>query len=204
MVEKNALIGSSGPRLRRRSNAPSAHPLTSSSPCLAVPDHRRQAIIHRLQSCAESVTGTELAEQFGVSRQVIVQDMAVLRAAGESLISTPRGYSLQQKGARRLPRAVVAVQHTPEQTDDELLALVAVGATVVDVAIDHPVYGEMRGTLMIRTADDVAAFLNRMRESGAGLLLNLTQGVHVHTLEAADAPTLDRAREALAKRGYLL
>lgn len=165
---------------------------------------RRRALRELLRSRADPITGTELAEQFGVSRQVIVQDMAVLRAAGEPLLATPRGYVAHVARGNGQRQAVVAVQHAPEQTEDELRLLIGAGVTVVDVAVEHAVYGELRGGLMIRTAADVDAFLQRLRASGAGYLSNITQGVHLHTLEAPDDATLVRAKEALAGRGYLL
>lgn len=165
---------------------------------------RRDGIITFLQRHPEGTTGTALSEHFGVSRQIIVQDMAVLRAGGLPLLSSPRGYTLISVTAPVRKRVVVAVQHTNEQTEDELLVIVDTGCTVVDVAIDHPLYGEMRGTLMLSTRADVHAFMARVQQSGAGLLLNLTQGVHVHTLEADDEAAFAAARQVLAERGYLL
>lgn len=165
---------------------------------------RRRALLQLLRAHPEPITGGELAERFGVSRQVIVQDMAVLRAAGEPLLATPRGYLVHSERGSGQRQAVVAVQHAPEQTEDELRLLVEAGVTVVDVAVEHAVYGELRGGLMIRTPSDVDAFLQRLRASGAGYLSNITQGVHLHTLAAPDDATLERAKAALAGRGYLL
>ena len=166
-------------------------------------EERRALILKALQHACQPVTGAELADQFSVSRQVIVQDMAVLRAAGEEVLASPQGYYFHRQmiGAHR---AVVAVRHTPEQTEDELLALVDVGVEVVDVIVEHAIYGEQRGMLHIASREDVRLFMKQLHETGARLLSELTDGLHLHTLEARRPEQLDRARGVLRARGYLL
>ncbi|MCS7222147.1 MAG: transcription repressor NadR [Anaerolineae bacterium] len=165
---------------------------------------RRQAILAYLQATREPVPGSALAKQFGVSRQVIVQDMSVLRAAGHPILPTTRGYIwLSAAGAPR-PRIVVAVRHTPEQTQDELERLVDLGVTVVDVIVEHPIYGEVKGQLMHSTRAHVRAFMEKLRETQARLLSELTDGVHLHTLEADDPARLDMAIAVLRQAGYLI
>ncbi len=164
---------------------------------------RRRRILEILAAATEPVTGTQLAKRLGVSRQVVVQDIAILRAAGHDVIATPRGYMLQYQRPA-VVREVVAVRHTPEQTEDELNALVDAGVEVVDVIVQHPIYGELRGTLRIATREDVQAFMNRLRVTRAHLLSELTDGLHLHTLEAPHPEALRRAKEALRERGYLV
>lgn len=149
------------------------------------------------------MTGTELASRFDVSRQVIVQDMAVLRAAGQEILASPQGYYLYRHTPENY-RAIVAVRHTPAQTEDELTILVDVGVEVVDVIVEHPIYGEQRGLLHIASREDVWRFMKRWQESGARLLSELTDGLHLHTLEARRPEQLIRAREVLRERGYLV
>ncbi len=156
-----------------------------------------------LRQAKAPLTGTTLAEMFGVSRQVIVQDIAVLRAAGEEIHASPRGYYVYPPG-RTVWRIVVAVRHTPEQTEDELLALVDAGVEVVDVIVEHPIYGELRGNLHIASRADVAQFMQQLRETKAHLLSELTDGLHLHTLEAQTNDALTRAREVLRQKGYLV
>ncbi len=166
-------------------------------------DTRRKQILQHLNNADQPVTGTTLAEQFDVSRQVIVQDMAVLRAAGYEILASPQGYYLHRPGPTGY-RAVVAVRHTPEQTEDELLALVDVGVEVVDVIVEHEIYGELRGTLHIASREDVRQFMIQWNRTGARLLSVLTNGVHLHTLAARRRAQLDAARAALRSRGYLI
>jgi hypothetical protein len=166
-------------------------------------EERRKRIVKILRENNQPVTGTELANRLAVSRQVIVQDMAVLRAAGEEILASPQGYYLYHHVPEN-HRAVVAVRHTPAQTEDELTALVDVGVEVVDVIIAHPIYGEQRGMLHIASREDVRQFMKQWQDSGARLLSELTGGLHLHTLEARRPEQLDRARELLRERGYLV
>jgi hypothetical protein len=166
-------------------------------------DDRRRRILGRINASAEPVTGTELARELGVSRQIVVQDMAILRAAGADVIATPRGYiGAGARHGRETYREVLAVQHPPEMTEAELTALVDVGLRVVDVIVEHRIYGELRGLLMIESRADVAEFMQRIE--GAELLSTLTRGVHLHTVESSRAGAIAAGREALRRLGILL
>lgn len=166
-------------------------------------DQRRQRIVGIISSAPIPVTGTELASQLSVSRQIIVQDMAILRAAGADIISTPRGYLIGSQHASRAKfRGTLAVRHTREQIAQELNALVDVGLRVVDVIIDHPIYGELRGLLMLESRADVRSFLSRL--AGTEPLSSLTRGIHLHTVEASRAGAIEEGRDALRDVGILL
>ena len=164
---------------------------------------RRDQIITLLQIDPAPITGTTLAERFNVSRQVIVTDVAVLRAGGHLIQASPQGYYLYQPLAGG-QQTIVAVQHTPAQTEDELIALVDVGVEVVDVIVEHPIYGEQRGMLHIASRADVRLFIDRLQETGARLLSELTDGLHLHTLEARRPDQLEQAKAVLRRRGYLV
>ena len=165
---------------------------------------RRQRVIETLAAAPQAVTGLELAGRLGVSRQVIVQDIAVLRAGGAEILATPQGYILASRLRPAAHQLVVACRHTREQVEHELTILVDQGVTVVDVIVEHPIYGEIRAPLWIRSRADVAAFMQRLVENQATLLSSLTRGVHLHTLEASESALLVAARAALADHGYLL
>ncbi|MBC7336148.1 MAG: transcription repressor NadR, partial [Clostridia bacterium] len=115
-----------------------------------------------------------------------------------------QGYLWPQPSGRERQRAVLAVSHAPEQTEEELNALVDFGLKVLDVVVEHPIYGELRGFLMLESRHDVERFLGRIADAGAGLLSTLTGGVHLHTVEYAREEELNLAREALAAKGFLL
>jgi transcriptional regulator of NAD metabolism len=164
---------------------------------------RRDRILELIGSASAPITGTELAAQLGVSRQIIVQDMAILRARGADIVATPRGYVPGGAPARRgLHREVLAVQHTREQIELELTTLVDLGLRVLDVIVEHPVYGELRGSLLIESRADVRAFMQQL--ATAEPLSALTRGVHLHTVESSRPGAIDEARQALREVGILL
>ena len=163
---------------------------------------RRQAILDRLRTADRPVSASALAAGLNVSRQIIVGDIALLRAGGAEISATPRGYVL--------PRATdgitrtIACRHTLAQTGQELDILVDNGCTVLDVIVEHPVYGQLTGQLQISSRYDVEQFLARIRDSDAAPLSMLTGGLHLHTLRCPNEDTYTRACAALKTAGLLL
>ncbi len=163
---------------------------------------RRAGIMEVLARARGAIRGQELAEQFGVSRQVVVYDVALLRAEGHDVLSTPRGYMLNQTSCR--PRAVLACSHDDDGMRRELELIVDNGGTVLDVIVEHPLYGDLRGSLMLSCRSDVEAFLAALGDSGARPLSALTGGPHLHTVEAASPAHLQAVTRALGAAGILL
>lgn len=163
---------------------------------------RRQAILDRLRSADRPVSASALAAGLNVSRQIIVGDIALLRAGGAEISATPRGYVL--------PRATdgitrtIACRHTLAQTGQELDILVDNGCTVLDVIVEHPVYGQLTGQLQISSRYDVEQFLARICDSDAAPLSMLTGGLHLHTLCCPNEDAYTRACAALKAAGLLL
>ena len=163
---------------------------------------RRQAILDRLRSADRPVSASALAAGLNVSRQIIVGDIALLRAGGAEISATPRGYVL--------PRATdgitrtIACRHTLAQTGQELDILVDNGCTVLDVIVEHPVYGQLTGQLQISSRYDVDQFLARIRDSDAAPLSMLTGGLHLHTLCCPNEDAYTRACASLKAAGLLL
>lgn len=165
---------------------------------------RRAFIIQMLKDSKEPVTGQELAEKTDVSRQVIVTDVALLKTANEPIIATNRGYLyFQEQTSEQLYRKVIACNHTPEQTKDELEIIVDCGVTVTDVTVEHPIYGELTGSLRIASRYDVEQFITSLQKFDAPLLSVLTGGVHLHTLEADSLDKINAACDALKEANYL-
>lgn len=163
---------------------------------------RRQAILDRLRTADRPVSASALAAGLNVSRQIIVGDIALLRAGGAEISATPRGYVL--------PRATdgitrtIACRHILAQTGQELDILVDNGCTVLDVIVEHPVYGQLTGQLQISSRYDVEQFLARIRDSDAAPLSMLTGGLHLHTLCCPNEDAYTRACAALKAAGLLL
>lgn len=185
-------------RGRRGANGRGAHGRNGAS------GRRRQRMLEWMRGRNGPVPGTELARHFRVSRQCVVQDIAILRAERNDILSTPQGYRLPAKQTPDAHRAVIACQHGPERTEEELQIFVDNGVRVLDVIVEHALYGEMRGSLMIESRADVEDFLRRWSETKASLLSSLTRGVHLHTVEAGKPEMIARARMQLRSRGILL
>ena len=156
---------------------------------------RREQILKMLAESEQPLSGSALAQQLGVSRQIIVSDIALLRAANRDIMATARGYLLYSPPVPRRSRCFM-VSHTDEQMEDELNTIVDLGGRVLDVLIPHPIYGTCR--------QDVAAFMQRLQTCHTKPLCMLTDGVHYHTVEAADEEILDSIEKALFSKKYLL
>lgn len=163
---------------------------------------RRTAILIQLQKQQKPVSASVLAGQFGVSRQVIVGDIALLRAQGEDILATARGYTLPSAAAGRY-LGKIACLHSLEDTEAELLTIVNLGGTVQDVIVEHNLYGEITGQLGIESAQDARAFAGRICRSDTRLLSELTGGIHLHTISCRNIIAFESIRLALAQQGFL-
>ena len=162
---------------------------------------RRQAIAARLEQAEGAVSASVLAREFSVSRQVIVGDVALLRAAGENISATPRGYVLASDSAALL--RTVACHHKGEETERELNIMVDNGCTVRDVIVEHPIYGQLTGVLDLKNRYDVGQFMRRLGQGDTMPLSALTDGVHLHTLLCPDEASFQRVLEQLREAGLL-
>ena len=163
-------------------------------------NERRKAIVNLLLSEQEALSGSALSERFGVSRQIIVQDITVLKGSGYDILSTHNGYIMQKSP---LKERVLKLRHTTEQTEDELSLIVGLGGTVVDVFVWHKVYGKMEAKLNIFSNLHVKQFIEGVRTGKSSELMNITGGYHYHTIRADSEEILDRIENVLKERGYI-
>lgn len=164
-------------------------------------DERRKEIAAFLLSEEKPVSGGVLSERFGVSRQIIVQDISVLKAAGYDILSTHHGYIVQQSP---LVERVFKVRHTTEQTEDELSCIVELGGTIVDVFVWHKVYGKVEAKLNIFSPLHIKQFMEAVRSGKSTELMNITGGYHYHTVRAESEEILDKIGKALDERKYIV
>ncbi|MBQ6695872.1 MAG: transcription repressor NadR [Lachnospiraceae bacterium] len=168
-------------------------------------EERRQAIIEYLTPASMPINGTELAKHFGVSRQVIVQDIALLRAQNHPIWSTNKGYMLSKPQEKFCGcRKVIAVQHTQEQTFAEMQAIVDFGGSMLDIFIDHDLYGEIRAELIINDIEDARDFCERMNHSNSKPLKVLTGDTHYHTITAPSEKAMQMILQELEEKGILI
>ena len=163
---------------------------------------RRDQIINQIKKSSIPVSGAQLAKEFDVSRQVIVQDMAVIRASTPGILSTTRGYVLQQDKDIACTREF-KVRHGQEQAAEELNLIVDCGGRVKNISISHRVYGRVTAEMDIRSRQDVNEFVQAINSSHSSVLSSATSGYHYHLIEASSQERLDLIGEQLKKAGFL-
>ena len=163
---------------------------------------RRESILEKLSAAKAPVSASALAGQLGVSRQIVVGDVALLRAGGAQIDATPRGYQLHsaEKGFTGI---LACVHSTEDEMRTELYTVVDQGGVVVDVTVENSLYGELRGNLNIASRYDVDNFIRQAKDTPECLLSRMTGGVHLHTLHCPDAGTFQRIKKALDEKGIL-
>lgn len=164
---------------------------------------RREKLLDLLHAASTPIQGSVLAKQLGVSRQVIVQDIALLRAVNKNILSTTKGYILYCQEPKKVNRCF-CVKHTTEEIEDELLSIIDQGGKVLDVIVSHAIYGTIEADLIINTRQDVYDFVAKVKQKQTVPLKELTGGSHYHTVEADEEETLDRIEAILRKKGYLV
>ena len=155
---------------------------------------RRKVILERLTEADAPLSASVLAGELGVSRQIVVGDVALLRASGTQIDATPRGYQLHP-AARGYTGILACVHSTADQMREELYTVVDQGGIVVDVAVENPLYGELRGNLNLASRYDV--------DTPECLLSRMTGGVHLHTLSCPTPEAFRRIEAALDAKGLL-
>ncbi len=166
---------------------------------------RRTKITELLAAANGPMSATALASRCGVSRQIIVGDVALLRAGGVAVMATPRGYILENSASlpAHAERRIVA-HHGDDRLREELYTIVDLGGAAIDVTVEHSIYGQITAPLHIFSRYDVDVFCNKLNHSTTRPLCDLTGGIHLHTVRAPDEKTLDRVIDGLREKGFLL
>lgn len=166
---------------------------------------RRNILLDTLIKSDAPITGKVLGEMTNVSRQVIVGDMTLLKAKGQPIMATSRGYIYIQPQAEPTQiEKIIVCSHSAEQTMEELNILVDHGITVKDVKIEHQVYGDLTASVMVSNRNEVKKFIRNIEQTNASFLLELTEGIHLHTILANTQDEIISAENALRKVGILV
>lgn len=163
---------------------------------------RRTEILKILKNREEPIAARTLAAQFGVSRQVIVQDMAVIRASTPGILSTTKGYVLQQDNDLCCSREF-KVRHGQEQVSEELNLIVDCGGKVKNISISHRAYGRVSAEMDVNSRQDVSEFVQAINSSRSTVLSSATSGYHYHLVEAVSEERLDMIEQQLKIAGFL-
>lgn len=166
-------------------------------------EERRHNIVQYLSKQNTPVSGAALAKEFGVSRQIIVQDIALLRSCNNDILSTNRGY-LVQKTIEQKPSRIFKCRHEDEQAEEELYAIVDQGGIVEDVFVNHKVYGRIKADMNIRSRRDVKEFIKDIHSGKSMLLKKVTSDYHYHTVSADSEEILNAIEKELTELGFLI
>ena len=167
-------------------------------------EERRMQILHRLQESDTPLSGTALAKALHVSRQIIVQDIALMRAENYGILSTNKGYLYRVSAPEEAwPKRVFFVRHTTAQVLEEFLTVIELGGRILDVSVEHELYGPIRADLLIENAQDAADFVARLESCRDNLLKALTDDCHFHTVTAPSEKLLDLIEAELRQRRFL-
>ena len=168
-----------------------------------IANNRREAIVELLLKEKAPVKGVELATKFDVTRQIIVKDIAILRAKGNNIIATPDGYMFNDDNGSRV-RAIIAVNHNKDEMIKELEIVIKYFGIIEDVIVEHPIYGEIKGLLMIKNLNDLNRFKNTFELSDSAPLSSLTNGVHLHTVSVDTKENMELIKKELKENGLTL
>ena len=166
-------------------------------------DERRKQILEILRKSTEPVSGATLSRLLGVSRQIVVSDVALIRAVNKNIMATNKGYILYDQKEDNLIHRTVCVKHSNEEMEDELNTIVDFGGRVSDVVVDHEIYGQITVDLIINNRLDVMEFIKKVKQFESAPLNALTNGVHYHTITADSEEALNAVCDALKRKGYI-
>ncbi|MCD7032938.1 transcription repressor NadR [Metabacillus sp. GX 13764] len=168
-------------------------------------EERRKKLLEWLTQSDHPLTGSGLAKKTNVSRQVIVQDISLLKAKNHPIMATSQGYVYVKENRPHFQfEKIVASYHAPEATADELNLIVDHGVTVKDVIVEHPVYGDLTASIMVSSRKEAEEFIQKIQSTNAAYLSQLTEGLHLHTLSSDSEEKLDQAAKALDEAGFLV
>ena len=167
-------------------------------------DARRKEILDILEKAQSAISGDNLADIFEVSRQVIVQDIALLRATNKNILSTNKGYILYNPQVNpKNTKRIFSVFHTSEGIREELYTIIDCGGKVLDVVVEHEIYGQITVDLILKNRKDVDDFMEKLSKNNSQPLNILTNGHHYHTVEAESEELLDLIEAKLQEKGFL-
>lgn len=164
-------------------------------------EKRREEILSFIGNAENPIPASVLAERFAVSRQVIVQDVAIIRANGYDVTATNRGYVLNSE--IRATR-VFKCRHSFEEIVDEGVIIIEAGGRVDDIFVHHRVYGRISARLDLISRTHVEELYRSLVSGASKPLMSVTDGYHYHTVSADSEETLDRIETALRARGFLI
>ena len=166
-------------------------------------EQRKIKILERLKSSSSPISASAFAKEFSVTRQIIVADIALLRASGYPIRAEHKGYVLEAVENGGIIKRIV-VKHGENELKDELYAIVDNGGRVIDVIVEHSIYGQISAELNLSSRYDVDTFVKKVSDERITPLSLLTDGLHIHTISVKDEQAFDRIVKQLTELKVLI
>ncbi|MBD5583509.1 MAG: transcription repressor NadR [Clostridia bacterium] len=164
-------------------------------------EKRREEILSLIGNAENPIPANVLAERFAVSRQVIVQDVAIIRANGFDVTATNRGYVLNNKIQSS---RVFKCRHTLEEIIDEGVLITEAGGRIEDIFVNHRVYGRISARLDLYNRTHAEELYRSLVSGASKPLMSVTDGYHYHTVSADSEEVLDKIEALLREKGFLI
>lgn len=165
-------------------------------------NERREQLLKLLENANGPLSAAKLAATFGITRQVVVADIALLRASGCSIRAEHLGYVLEKETNSRFKR--ITCSHAKDDIIKEYYAIVDNGGKVLKVIIAHDIYGELSADVSIESRYDAQVAVEKINASKSEPLSNLTGGVHSHLICVRDDDCYRRILDSLRELNMLI
>ena len=165
-------------------------------------NERREKLLQILKKSDKPVKGSELSAELQVSRQVVVKDIALLRASGLEIIATSNGYIVLDSVKNEF-KIKCKNHNSDDELYDELQTIIDLGGKVKDVIVEHPTYGVLKADLNVATNRDLRNFMQKAATNEFKQLSVLSPDYHIHTIEVDNDEIFEEIQKELNLKNIL-
>ena len=165
-------------------------------------NERREKLLQILKKSDKPVKGSELSAELQVSRQVVVKDIALLRASGLEIIATSNGYIVLDSVKNEF-KIKCKNHNSDDELYDELQTIIDLGGKVKDVIVEHPTYGALKADLNVATNRDLRNFMQKAATNEFKQLSVLSPDYHIHTIEVDNDEIFEEIQKELKLKNIL-
>ena len=165
-------------------------------------NERREKLLQILKKSDKPVIGSELSAELQVSRQVVVKDIALLRASGLEIIATSNGYIVLDSVKNEF-KIKCKNHNSDDELYDELQTIIDLGGKVKDVIVEHPTYGVLKADLNVATNRDLRNFMQKAATNEFKQLSVLSPDYHIHTIEVDNDEIFEEIQKELKLKNIL-
>ena len=165
-------------------------------------NERREKLLQILKKSDKPVKGSELSAELQVSRQVVVKDIALLRASGLEIIATSNGYIVLDSVKNEF-KIKCKNHNSDDELYDELHTIIDLGGKVKDVIVEHPTYGVLKADLNVATNRDLRNFMQKAATNEFKQLSVLSPDYHIHTIEVDNDEIFEEIQKELKLKNIL-